>query len=306
MSFWSKLSRRRRNSLLIVVVVLLIGLLQLSPPPTRTPTAYFTATPPLVIAHQGGNHLRPGNTMAAFEHARGLGADVLEMDLHMSRDGTVVVIHDATVDRTTNGTGAVSALTLAELVALDAGFHWPLHDSAAPLNGHPYRGEGLTIPTLEAVLRRFDQVRLLLEIKQAKPPMEAVVCAQLTEANRLDDVVVASFHHDVLASFRELCPTVATGASSREVAWFLRLQTLELTRMFRAPALVLHLPARREDTDLLDEAVVRAAQQWGLATEFWTINDRDGMRRAIRAGAHGVMTDRPDLLLDELGRMPAP
>ena len=117
--------RRRRNWILIAVVLGIMLLTSWRSMPERLPTPYFDLPTPLVIAHQGGNRLRPGNTFAAFDHAVALGADVLEMDLHASRDGHLVVIHDASLERTTNGSGAVKALTLEELKHLDAGHHWP-------------------------------------------------------------------------------------------------------------------------------------------------------------------------------------
>ncbi|MCK4516014.1 MAG: glycerophosphodiester phosphodiesterase, partial [Spirochaetaceae bacterium] len=94
-----------------------------------------------VIAHRGGRQLRPENTLIAFRNAVELGVDALELDVHSTRDGTLVVIHDGTVDRTTNGTGAVSDLTIEEIIALDAGYNWPVKEDSAD---HPYRGTGVT------------------------------------------------------------------------------------------------------------------------------------------------------------------
>ena len=108
-----------------------------------------------VMAHRGGKQLRPENTLIAFRNAVELGVDALELDVHATRDGALVVIHDSTVDRTTDGTGAVSNFTLEEITALDAGYNW---SPGADSDDNPYRGTGVTIPTLEEVLSAFPNI----------------------------------------------------------------------------------------------------------------------------------------------------
>ncbi len=120
---------------------------------------------PLVIAHQGGEHLAPSNTMIAFEQAVEMGVDVLETDIHITKDGHLVAIHDPTVDRTTNGQGEVAALTLEEVKQLDAGYHF------VDLDGNnSFRGKGVTIPTVEEMFQAFPNTRIEIEIKDTNPP----------------------------------------------------------------------------------------------------------------------------------------
>ena len=116
---------------------------------------------PLVMAHRGGQGLWPPNTLFAFERAVEMGADILEMDIHASADGVLIVHHDDTVDRTTNGSGAIRDHTLTELKELDAGYHW----SADGGETYPFRGKGMRIPTLEEVLEAFPKTRLNIDIK---------------------------------------------------------------------------------------------------------------------------------------------
>lgn len=303
MGFLKQLSLRNRNWLLIAVVVVMIVLLQLSPPPTRTPTAYFDGQMPRVIAHQGGNLLRPGNTLASFDYAAALGVDVLEMDVHLSADGHLVVIHDATVQRTTDGQGAVQDMTLAQLQALDAGYRW--QDRANAIghpDEHPFRGQGFRIPALATVLERYP-LPLVIELKPEDASAAHALCDALQARSRTTDVLVASFHDAAIKAFREACPQVATSASADEVAWFLRVYALGLERMFRVPVLALQLPHERDGETLMTPELVAAAGRWDVQVEFWTLNEVEAMRTAIQSGAAGIMTDRPDLLLDELGRL---
>ena len=124
---------------------------------------FFDAPEPWAIAHQGGGELWPENTLYAFAEAEELGVDVLEMDLRATVDGEIVVMHDATVDGTTDGSGRVDQMTLAEIRELDAGYRFD-----AP-GQFPHRGQGLTVPTLEEVLSRFSTARLILEMKESRP-----------------------------------------------------------------------------------------------------------------------------------------
>ena len=143
------MKKHGRNLLILILLIILI--LMLWPGASVAERPFFADNDGfLVIAHQGGNLVRPDNTMMAFEYAVELGVDVLEMDIHSSADGELVVIHDDTVDRTTDGNGRVNDLTLAELKSFDAAYDWSIDNGAT----YPYRGQGVTIPALEEVLKR--------------------------------------------------------------------------------------------------------------------------------------------------------
>jgi glycerophosphoryl diester phosphodiesterase len=140
----------------------------------------LAAPRPWVIAHRGGMGLWPENTLRAFAGASALGADVLDLDVRTSADGALVVFHDAELGRTTEASGPLAALPLRELQALDAGYRWSADGGAT----HPFRGQGLRIPTLEEVFRAFPDAHLGLEIKETDPAAPARVCRAIREARR--------------------------------------------------------------------------------------------------------------------------
>ncbi len=253
----------------------------------------------LVIAHQGGNHLRPDNTMPAFEYATALGVDVLEMDVHGTADGELVVIHDDTVDRTTNGTGAVKEITLAELQALDAAYNWPHHRET---DEYPYRGQGVTIPTLREVLQAFPDMPMVIEIKQREPSIVYPFGEMLREFDREGRVIVASFHPQTMYEFREAFPEFATAAVEPEVRTFYVLSLLLMARVYRPPFSVFQVPERSGGIHVVRPRFLYPARMVNVETHVWTVNAWDDMRRLLSLGVDGIITDRPDLLLGLLGR----
>ena len=158
---------------LVLAVIVLGGVwLQAHPAP---PHPYFDATGFQVIAHRGGSGLGPENTLAAFRRSLAAGADVLEMDVRTTADGHLVVLHDATVDRTTDGRGAVKEMTLAQIKALDAGYRW----TADQGRSFPFRGRGITVPTFSEVLETFAETPMIAEIKEKRPEVSQSVCEML-------------------------------------------------------------------------------------------------------------------------------
>lgn len=252
-----------------------------------------------VIAHQGGNHLRPDNTMVAFRNAVELGVDALEMDVHGTADGELVVIHDETVDRTTNGSGLVREMTLEEIRELDAAYHWPHHEET---DEYPYRGRGVKIPTLEEVLRAFPDVPMTIEIKQREPSVVRQFGELLQRYDREQHTIVASFHPDVMREFRRQFPRFATSGVEPEIRTFYVMKTVFAGWLYPPPMEAFQVPETSGDLQVITPRFVRAAHRRGINVQVWTINDRDSMRRILDAGVDGIITDRPDLLLEELGR----
>src|SRR5215212_3415964 len=152
----------RRLPLVIfaIVMVLSLALIAAFMPDAPSKSYYENLSRPLVIAHQGGDGVGPGDTMYAFEKAVEIGADVLEMDAHITKDRQIVLMHDEEVDRTTDGTGLIEDLTLAELKELDAAYRWSNDDDKT----FPYRGKGIQVPALEELFERFPQMRYVIEI----------------------------------------------------------------------------------------------------------------------------------------------
>jgi glycerophosphoryl diester phosphodiesterase len=250
---------------------------------------------PLVMAHRGAAGLWPENTARAFAGSVALGVDVLEMDLHGTSDGVLVVIHDATVERTTNGAGRVSALTLAELKKLDAGYRWTKDGGRT----FPFRGKGLTVPTLREVLDEFPRVRLNIDIKQAQPSLVKSFCRMLRERGATGRATVASFSAQTIEEFRRECPEVATSASPGEVmALSSELESGQGNASTEArPTRIAQVPEYLGGRQWLTAEVVAAAHRSGVEIHVWTVNDEAGMRRLLALGVDGIMTDYPDKLI---------
>ena len=276
----------------MLVCVLVVGI-RFAMGSEMPPVAYYSGAMPYAIAHQGGDGLRPGNTMPAFNNAMELGVDVLEMDVHASLDGQLVLIHDTTLERTTDGEGSVSAKTLMELKALDAAFHWPYKRS----DKRPYRNSGVQIPLLSEVLNSFPDTRYVIEIKQFKPSIVLDLCAMLTDYDVLDRTLVASTDGATILSFRQHCPTVATSSYSTEITWFVAFHYTWLLPLYQAHSNAFQVPTHFEGYQLIDKSFVEAARSRGLHVEAWTINDVETMQNLLDAGVSGIITDYPDRLL---------
>lgn len=253
---------------------------------------------PLVIAHQGGDGLWPGNTLFAFEQAAALGVDVLEMDLHITKDGVLVISHDETVDRTTDGTGTIEEMTLAELKKLDAGYNWSKDEGLT----FPFRGLGLTIPTLEEVFQAFPEYQMTIEIKKTAVSMADPFCELIRSYGMQDKVLVASFHDERMQDFRQVCPEVATSSARQETTIFVLLSKVFLGRFYSPSFYSLQVPEKSSGITLMTARFVRAAHERNLRVEPWTIDDPEKMELFIEWGVDGIITDRPDLLLEVLGK----
>jgi glycerophosphoryl diester phosphodiesterase len=275
-----------------------IGILLARPAPDH---AWFSQGThrPLVIAHQGGEGLRPSSTMLAYDHAFESGADVLEGDVHTTRDGHLVLIHDETVDRTTEGTGEVDDMTLAQVQALDAGYYWTEDDET-----YPYRGQGLTIITVRELFEKYPDLLYVLEIKKSDIPTAGPMCDLIKELSMEDNVMIASVYQDMMDTFRAACPNVTTSATEDEATQFFVMNTLFLAPLYSPPMTALQVPEYQEvkgvKLHVVTSRFVRAAHNRGMDVHPWTINDPADLRRMIDLGVDGIITDRPDLLLDLL------
>jgi glycerophosphoryl diester phosphodiesterase len=253
---------------------------------------------PLVIAHRGGGGLWPENTLLAFERARDLGVDMIETDVHSTADGVLVVMHDAAVDRTTGATGRLNDLTLAEIKKLDAGYRW----SADGMKTFPWRGRGLTVPTLDEVFTSLPDMRFNIEPKQEKPSLAKPLCRMIREKGMVDKVTVGSFRQTVLDEFRRECPEVITSASPAEVSEFVGVYKSKRDAAYRPLMRALQVPEYIGGMRVIDKDFVEAAHLRNLQVHVWTVNEKESMRRLIGIGVDGIMTDYPDRLMDLLGR----
>lgn len=253
----------------------------------------------LVIAHQGGDFLWPSNTLYAFQKADELGVDILELDIHASKDGELVVIHDETLERTTTGQGWVKDHSFAELKAFDAGYHWSPERKG---ENFPYRGQGITIPSLREIFEAFPDKHISIEIKQESPSIVEGLCELIRMHNMQTQVLVNSFHVKSLEQFRLLCPEVATATSAKEVRNFFILNTLFLGQLYTPPAEAFQIPEMRGKLKILSPRFIANAKRKNLNLQIWTVNETADMSRLIQMGAEGIITDRPDRLKRVLGQ----
>ena len=237
--------------------------------------------------------------MRSFEGAVGLGCCYLETDVHLSKDGVPVTIHDPTVDRTTDGSGLVRALPLVELKRLDAGYRF------SPDGGrtHPHRGEGVTIPTLAEVVEAFPQVLVNIDLKRHDAAMVEAMAVFIEERGLQDRLLIASFADAVIRAFRQRTQNrVATAAAGWETRRFWLASRLGLTRLIRPAYDALQVPPRTGRLTVVDRRLVASAHLRGLQVHVWTVDEVAEMRRMLALGVDGIMSDRPDLLMEVLAK----
>ncbi len=281
---------------LVVAAVLVILSLLARPRPAHP---FFAGQPDvLVIAHQGGEALRPSNTMLAYRHALELGADVLEMDMHATADGVLVLSHDETVDRLTDGAGLIKEMSWAELQELDAGYLWSDDDGQT----FPYRRQGITIPSLEEVFAAFPGVPMNIEIKQQEPSIVEPFCELIRAYGREEQLLVASFHPAVMEEFRQACPGVATSGTEKEIRPFYVLNRLGISSVYTPPAEAFQAMEYSGGLHVVTAGFVRGAHRRNVEVHVWTVNETADMKRLLALGVDGLITDRPDRLLALLGR----
>ena len=292
----------RTFATVILLIVLVLALFVFITPDAPASAYYDSVHPPLVIAHQGGDGIWPGDTMFAYQNAVKIGADVLEMDAHITKDGQIVLMHDEKVDRTTDGTGLIEDLTLQQLKQLDAAYRWS-NDGGATF---PYRGHGIQVPTLEELFQAFPQMRYVIEIKLTQNPIDVPLCELIRKDHMQDNVVIASFHDQAMQNFRTTCPEVATSASRGEVTRFVLFGKIFLSGLVAPKYESIqppYDPKESKNIPIMTRRFIRESHAKNLAVEPWTVDDPAIMRQYIEWGVDGIMTDRPDLMIQVLKEM---
>ena len=256
------------------------------------PKPYLASPGLLTFAHRGGAACWPENTLESFRGGIAAGCRWIETDVHLTRDGHIVCLHDHGLERTTNGRGVVWEHTLEQLRRFDAG-HWFSPDGQS----YPFRGRGLTIPTLAEVLALDPEVRVNLEIKQAEPSMIAALWRAIDDQGLHDRVLVASERDDLVRGFRNLARgRVATSAGKHEIlAFWLAVRTGLVDRLpieYEA----LQVPIRHRGLHVVEPRFVEAAHRRGVHVHVWTIDDSETMRWLVDLGVDGIMTDQPERL----------
>jgi glycerophosphoryl diester phosphodiesterase len=244
---------------------------------------------PRVFAHRGGSALAPENTIAAFDRGISARADGLELDVRLSADGIVVVCHDETLDRTTDATGPLAARTAAELSRVDAGYRFA--DSA---HRHPFRGQGIGIPTLREVLERYPEIPIIVEMKPDTVDMGRALAADVVAARATDRVCAAGYGSRSLGAARHALPAMASSASLSEVRLALYRSWVGLPPM-RPPYGGYQVPEFAGSLRVVSRRFIRHAHRAGLEVQLWTIDEPADMERLLEWGADALISNRPDL-----------
>jgi glycerophosphoryl diester phosphodiesterase len=232
---------------------------------------FFASQRPLVFAHRGGSALAPENTMAAFDIGLGLGADGLELDVHLSRDGVVVVHHDRLLDRTTTLRGPVAARTADELARAN-------------------------VPRLSDVLGRHRHCRVIVELKANTTELARAAVDVVRGARAVDRVCFGSFGLRVLRAVRQIEPAIATSAAREEVRWAL------YRSWCRSPVTIVgysgyQVPEVAGTTRVVSPRFIAYAHAAGLGVQVWTVDAEDDARRLLDWGVDALITDRPDVIV---------
>jgi glycerophosphoryl diester phosphodiesterase len=237
----------------------------------------------MVYAHRGGAALAPENTLVAFETGLAAGADGIEMDVRLSADGVAVLMHDPTLDRTTDGSGPVDARTAAELGALDAGHRFE-RDGA-----FPFRGLGVGVPPLRGVLDRHRGALLIIELKSSDARLARAVVDDIHAAGAAGRATVSSFQKGALDAVRAIDPSIRTGADTDGVRN--GVDSLRAKPVFDA----FQVPEVYAGMRVVTPEFITRAHEVGVSVIVWTVNQPDDMGRLLDWGVDGLITDRPDI-----------
>lgn len=255
---------------------------------------YFELATPHLFAHQGASGEAPSNTMAAFERAVKDGIPFLETDCHPTRDGEIVLCHDATVDRTTNGEGEIRELAMRQLDELDAGYRFSADGSS-----FPFRDQGIRIPRLRELLEALPGVRINLEIKQGDQAVVDEVYSLVARAGATDRVLLAAAEEDVMERIHAASPSTAIGSSTTDVLRFYEAVRDETWQKLELRGHALQIPQEFAGLSLVTEQALHAAHQLGLFVHVWTVNERADMQALLEADVDGIMSDYPATLIQQ-------
>jgi glycerophosphoryl diester phosphodiesterase len=258
--------------------------------PRRSGRSIFPKDRRLVFAHRGGAKLAPENTLQAFDIGLSLGADGIECDVHLARDGIPVVVHDQTLERTTNASGTVGGLTAAELARVDAGYRFT-HDG-----GFPFRGQEIGVPTLDTLLRRHVTLTII-ELKQDEPALARAVIDVVRRADAVDRVCVGSFHRRAVETLRAEAPEIQTSASEPEARLTLYKSWLRLPERGDKPYVAFQVPERAGRLKVVSPSFIRQVHAQRATLQVWVVDQPADVERLLTWGVDGIISDRPDLAI---------
>ena len=269
------------------------------------PHSFFSGPVPRIAGHRGAAGTMPENTLPSFRRGLEEGATFLEMDVHATGDGEIVIIHDATVERTTDAAGAVREMSVEELKGLDAGHRFTADGGST----YPFRGQGIRVPTLREFFAEFPQATATVEIKELPPPAMKTLFDVIEEFGKVRQVLVAAEDDATMRSARAVIHErglpVATGFSTGEIRALVTALWSGQAAPSEVPGRALQIPRRYQGIDLVTPASVAAAHALGVEVHVWTVNDPGEMRELLALGVDGIITDYPARLRDVIGRSEA-
>lgn len=242
----------------------------------------------MIFAHRGGAALAPENTLAAFDSGLACGADGIELDVRLSRDGVPVVVHDPTLDRTTDAAGPVEHLSAAELAAVDAGYRFDRQGA------FPFRGRGIGVPALKDVLDRYRTTAMIVELKSAEPRLARAVVEDIRATGTLGRVTIGSFQKGALDAVRACDPSVRTGADMDEIRSGLDA-SLPSAGAGRPSFDAFQVPEVYAGMRIVTPEFVARAHGAGVGVVVWTVDRDEDILRLLDWGVDGLITDRPDI-----------
>ena len=243
-----------------------------------------------VIAHRGGRALVPGNTIEAAKNAVDIGSDIIEIDVHLTVDNTLVVRHDTVIDTTTNGSGLIANMALSEIQRYDVGFHEIDYPDKAWKTS-------LRVPSLKSLFTALPNQRYLIELKPKTLPAADALCQLILEHKLQNQVLVGSFHSSVLQYFRRSCPSIPTSLGKSEITLLVLLERIKLGHLFNSPGYSIQVPINYGDFAILTPGLVKLAQNLNMHVDVWTVNDPVELKIVSNIGVDGIITDRPDIAI---------
>jgi glycerophosphoryl diester phosphodiesterase len=255
-------------------------------------TDFFDSPRPRVIAHRGFSGEQPENTIPAFHAAVAARAPYLELDIHLTRDGEIVVAHDDDLQRVAGHDGIIAEMDLARIAKADVGANFSIDGVS-----YPFRGKGCRVPTLREVLRNFPDQYFIIEIKPNKAGLGGPLLKLIDELAMTRRVLIASEHQAPLDEVRKLAPSIPTNFSSHEVGLFMMSLAPDAAPYVPLGA-ALQIPPEYQSWKLATPESISAAHRIGVEVHVWTVNETAAMRELLTMGVDGIITDYPLRLLE--------
>lgn len=278
-------------SILLAAILVFLGAGFFLAPVGNSPEKPAVSGDQFRIAHRCGRTIYPEDTLFACKKVSEDGiADYLEFDFHLTSDNVPVIIHDESLDRTTNGTGKISEKTWDEIKSLDAGYHFT-EDGGKTF---PYRNKGVHLDKLESFFKELPNAKLMIEVKPNSEQAADILLDLIAKYKFDDKVMMGSFHQNIKDYMYKKRPDLAYYGSEKEITKWVILYQIGLSHFYQLPSDAMAVPTKLSIFNL-DKKLIETAQSYGIKVYVWTINDLEEIQKWKDAGIDGVMTDNPRL-----------